>query len=301
MDAPRVLAVVLTYNGWRDTRDCLIALTRSTYPNLEILVVDNASTDGTVDKVKELFPQVRVLPNGRNLGFAEGNNVGLRAALDQKASYAFLLNNDALVAEDCIAELVHVAESQPGGALFGPMVYHADEPDILQSAGGELTRRWQFLHRGQNERDTGQFKSSDQVAWLTGCALLVRCSALRDFGLLDPSFFMYAEEADWCLQARAKGYEIWFVPEGCVWHRGVQRNYQPGPQVTYYSVRNELYILQKHHAGMIPLGRATFRDLRTLVSWTVRPRWRAKREHRDAIVQGLRDFLLHRFGERSGT
>lgn len=299
MDAPRVLVIILTYNGWVDTRDCLGALMRSTYANFEILVVDNASTDGTAEIVKDQFPQVRVLSNGHNLGFAQGNNVGLRAALYQKVEYAFLLNNDVLVAEDCIAELVRVAELQPRGALFGPMVYHADEPEVIQSAGGELTQRWQFLHRRQNERDTGQFTSSEQVVWLTGCALLVRCSTLQEIGLLDPSFFMYAEEADWCLRARATGYAVWFVPQGRVWHRGVQRNYQPGPHVTYYSVRNELYLFQKHHSGIAPIGRALLRDLRTLTSWTLRPRWRAKREHRDAMLQGLRDFMLHRFGERS--
>ena len=296
MNSPRVVVLLLCYNNWADTFECLDSLSHVEYPNWEIVIVDNGSTNPPVARVRAEYPSATLIETGRNLGYAEGNNVGLRYALELDADYALVLNNDTQVAPDFLRRLVAVAKVQPKAALVGPLVYHANEPNRIQSAGGTMTRRWQFFHRGQNETDAGQFNSVEQVAWLTGCAILARCEALRKFGLFDPSFFLYDEEVDWCLRAREAGYQILFEPRARVWHKGVERNYNPSPQVTYYSARNELLLLVKHHAGLVALALALLRDVRTLTSWSVRPRWRARRSHRDALARALRDFVQGRFG-----
>jgi len=298
MTEPRVVVVILTYNDWVNTAECLDSLACVTYTNFEVLIVDNGSTDGTVESVRAQFPNVVVIANGANLGYAEGNNVGLRWARTHGADYALLLNNDVTVAPDLITELVQTAEQDPGAALLGPLVYHFDEPQVIQSAGGEA-RGWRFYHRGMNQPDKGQFCSIEPVGWVTGCTILARCSAIAKFGLFDAGFFLYGEELDWCLRAHKAGYQVLFVPQAKVWHKGVQTQYAPGPLVTYYSARNELLLLRKHRAGLLPMSAALLRHLRTLTSYSLRPRWQGRKQHRDALARALHDFARGRFGSTS--
>jgi hypothetical protein len=293
---PRVSILILTYNQRELTAECLASLAASDYPNAEMVVLDNASSDGTEELVRREYPRVRYIQNGKNLGYAEGNNVGLRYAMQSHADYALALNNDTVVAPDMVSQLVRAAEANPNAAFVGPLVYHFDEPDVIQSAGGLRTTDWRFYHRGQNATDCGQFKQIERVVWVSGCAIMARCAALEKIGLIDPAFFAYNEEVDWCVRAGELGYEILFVPAAHVWHKGVQRRYNPSPRVTYFSARNELLLLKKHHAGWRAMTSTWLRHVRTLISWSVRPRWREKRAHRDALARGLRDFVRGNFG-----
>lgn len=289
--SPSVWIVVLTFNRWQDTRACLVSVMTSLHSGMRVVVVDNGSTDETFTALPLEFPQAHLIHNPENRGYAEGNNVGLRFALAQGAEFIVVLNNDVVVAPDWLERLVDAAKAQPRAGLLGPMVYHADEPQVIQSAGGILPADWHSYHRGANDNDAGQFQKAESVDWLTGCAILARSSAVRDFGLLDPSFYMYGEDVDWCVRARAAGYLVVLVPQARVWHRGVRRAYTPAPLVTYYTARNELRLIQKHGGGTLILARALSRHLRTVLSWTLRPQWRHQRAHRDALAQALRDFL----------
>lgn len=292
----RVAVIVLTHNQWELTRACLETVLPGADARIRVLVVDNASTDGTPVRARELFPQVEVIGNKTNLGYARGNNVGLQYALDENMDYAMILNNDVTVAPNCLDALVAAADENPDAALLGPMVYHAQERNVIQSAGGVLPNDWHSRHRGANQADEQQFTQTTNVDWLTGCAVLARVSAVRKFGLLDDGFFMYGEDVDWGVRARQAGYRVLFVPKARVWHSGVQRDYAPPPYVTYYSARNELQLMHKHHAGMSPLLGAWARNLRTVASWSVLPRWRNQRAQRDALARALRDAALHRTG-----
>jgi GT2 family glycosyltransferase len=131
-----------------------------------------------------------------------------------------------------------------------------------------------------------------------GCALLVRWKAIEAAGRLDERFFMYYEEVDWCLRIRARGWRCLHVPRALVWHKGVSPDYQPGPAVTYYSTRNRLWLMAKHGAPLGAKARAWARFLRTWLSWSLRPHWRSKRPHRQALGQALADFARGRLGER---
>ena len=296
MTPPRVVVVILTYNSQASIGACLASLAANDYTNFEIVVVDNASVDRTVDIVRAHPSAATLIPNQRNLGYAQGNNVGMRAAMARGAEYIFVLNDDVIVASDLISQMVAAAQAHPNAALLGPLVYHFADPQIIQSAGGAMTPRWEFLHRGQNQIDQGQFNSIEPVAWLTGCAILARRAALEKIGLFDSDFFMYWEDVDWCLRARQAGFEILFVPQAKLWHKGVQMDYQPGPNVAYYSARNELLLLRKHRAGWGVTLRAWAKYLRTIASYTVRPRWRNRRQNRNAQAVALIDFMRGRFG-----
>lgn len=281
--------IVLTFNGWQDTRACLRSVFAESRENLQVLVVDNGSTDETLTALPLEFPQAQVLVNASNLGYAEGNNVGMRYAMTQGAEFVVILNNDVTVAQDWLEPFVNAACANERAALLGPMVYHADEPNIIQSAGGLMTRDWRAYHRGMNETDAGQFAEISKIDWLNGCAVMARASALENIGLLDPSFFMYGEDVDWGIRARRAGYDVLFVPQARVWHKGVKRDYAPAPHVTYYIARNELRLIRKHHGGMNALGKTWLRHARTLASWTLRPKWKQQHAHRVALQRALRD------------
>ena len=288
--------VIPVFNQLAFTRQCLKSLRRHTHLASRVIVVDNGSTDETKTALSAQFPQARLIANSSNLGYAEGNNVGLRYAMEHGAEFALVLNNDVVLAPDCIEELLDAARENPKAALFGPLVFHADEPNVIQSAGGMLPHDWHAYHRGANETDTSRFQKTERVDWLTGCTILVRVSALREVGLLDAAFYMYGEDVDWCVRAREKEFHVLFVPQAQVWHKGVTRDYAPSPYVTYYSARNELQLIRKHHGGTSALLRAWTRHVRTVASWSILPRWRLQRAHRDALARALRDFARGKTG-----
>jgi GT2 family glycosyltransferase len=294
--SPRVVALILNRNRKHDTVECLASLAQTTYANIETVVLDNASEDGSPAFIRDRFPAVTIVETGGNLGYAAGNNVGLRLALARGADYALVLNEDTVQAPDCLAQLVAAAETHPEAAFFGPLVYHFSEPEVIQSAGGLMSSGWRFSHRGQNERDDGQYRSIEPVAWISGCALLIRMAALPSIGLFDEDFFLYCEELEWCVRAGEAGFSGLVVPAARLWHKGVRRDYQPSPRVTYLMARNHLLMLKKHRAGARVLAGAVAGNLRTLTSWTVRPRWRNRRAHRDALARAMVDFYRGSFG-----
>lgn len=296
MHQPRVFVVILNTNRRDDTLECVRSLEAGCGLRPTIVLLDNASTDGTVEAVGSAHPGVRILPLSRNLGYAGNNNVGIEYALAHGADWVLLLNEDTVVDPVCLAELVAAGECDARIGFAGPMVYHHDEPDVIQSAGGELGPRWVSTHAGANEQDRGQFCAVRDVEWVSGCAILARREAIAGIGALDAAFFYYWEETEWCLRARRAGWRVVHVPGARVWHKGVQRDYRPDPAVSYYNTRNRLLMMKKHQAPPGVRGRAWFDIARTLASWTIRARWRGQREHRLAIWRGACDYLRGRTG-----
>ncbi|OGO36017.1 MAG: hypothetical protein A2W35_15015 [Chloroflexi bacterium RBG_16_57_11] len=297
--SPVVISVILNTNRREDTLECLSSLDQSTYQNHRTIVLDNASTDGSCEAIRAKFPEVQVISLERNLGYTGNNNVGIGMAMEQGADWVFVLNEDTVVAEDCIAQLISAAEGDPGVGIAGPLVYHHDVPTVIQSAGGKLDKRWYAVHVGQNEQDHGQYSQPQAVDYISGCAILVKRQVIEKIGGLEERFFYYWEETDWCARAREHGWTVLLVPQARLWHKGVQRDYHPGPNVTYYNTRNRFGFLARHHAPLSVWWFTWARTILTLASWSVRPRWRHMRGHRDAMWQGMLDFLRGRWGMRS--
>ena len=297
MSLPLVITVILNTNRRDDTLEALASLQKNTYSNHQVIVLDNASTDGSVEAIRDHFPLTRILKLTDNLGYAGNNNVGIEEALNLGADWVFVLNEDTVLAKDCLSEMIEAANRDSGIGIVGPMVYHHDEPDVIQSAGGSLGPYWQSQHIGQNEPDTGQFSAIRDVEWISGCAILVKRQVIEQVGGLDARFFYYWEETEWCLRARRNGWRVIHVPNAKLWHKGVQRDYQPKPSVTYYSTRNRLLMMSKHNASLKIWLHAVWQYLRTLTSWTLRPKWRQMRGHRDAMFRGIIDFFRRRWGK----
>ncbi len=298
MAQPYIITVILNTNRREDTLECLASLQQNAYPNHKTIVLDNQSTDGSVQAIHSSFPNVQILELQENLGYAGNNNIGIEAALAQGADWVFVLNEDTILDPECLSNLIKAGESDSQIGIVGPMVYHHNEPDIIQSAGGILSKRWDSIHIAQNERDIGQFDQTHSVDWISGCAIMVRRGVIQQVGMLDVRFFYYWEETEWCLRAGKAGWKVVHVPDAKLWHKGVRRDYQPRPHVTYYDTRNRLLMQAKHHA---PFGVRIYtwsKILSTLISWTVKPRWRSMRDHRNAMFRGMVDFSFHRLGRQ---
>lgn len=295
---PAVNIIVLNYNGCEDTLACLRSLEHLTYPNFTVIVVDNHSSDGSVEAVRAAHPNVKLIETGANLGFTGGNNVGIRYALQHGADYVMLLNNDTVAAPDMLDVMIEVMEAAPDIGVTGPMIYYYSAPDIIWSAGGAIDwARGTTDMIGLNEEDKAQFGLSPRpVDFVTGCCLLARRETWERAGLLDEKFFMYYEETEWCVRAGRAGFRIVHVPMAMLWHKISIESRASSPRAHYYMTRNRLLFLRRTRAGLRPLMFTLIEYTRMIVSWSVYARWREKRPLRHIMLRAIKDFSLGRFG-----
>jgi GT2 family glycosyltransferase len=297
---PQVTIIVLNWNGLNDTLDCLESLDQLDYQNYKVVVVDNGSVDGSVPVIRERFPAVTIIENDENLGYAGGNNVGLRYAVTQGADYALLLNNDTVVDPAFLRILVDAAEAEPTVGIAGPTICYHERPDVIWSAGGSIDwQRGSTRMVGLDEQDMGQFgKKPREVDFVTGCALLARMRTVEESGELDERFFMYYEETEWCVRITRAGYRIIHVPQAKIWHKISPDAQADSSLIHYYMTRNRLLFLKAIGAGWWIWGYVLFAEyLRTLSSWTLRSKWRGKKPQRKAMLRAIGDALRGRWGK----
>jgi GT2 family glycosyltransferase len=293
---PFVVSIILNTDRRDDTLACLESLRQSTYSNHHVIVLDNHSTDGSVEAIRADFPEARIIELTDNRGYAGNNNVGIAAAVAMGADWVFVLNEDTIQAPDCLERLVEVGARDPAIGIVGPMVYHHAAPNVIQCAGGMLGPNWDSIMLGRDEADRGQFSDVHLVEWIMGCGILVRRDVIEQVGMIDERYFYFWEETEWCIRAGKAGWKVMHVPQARMWHKGITPDHAPKPSVTYYATRNRLLTLSKHHAPAAVKVRVWGQMLRILTSWSIRPRWRNMAEHRDAMWLGILDFLRHRWG-----
>lgn len=244
-----IVFVILNWNSREMTAECIRSLVKMKAQEYEIIVVDNGSKDGSVGYLASQFPQITILPQPHNIGFAAGCNVGMRWALERGAKYVLPLNNDTIVDADFLSELERVAEQHPEAAIVSPRIYFWDLPDRLWWAGGEFSL-WTGIakHVGRKEVDKGQFCRDKETDWATGCAVLLKCEVLREVGLFDERFFGNGEDLDLSLRIRKAGYQIWYAAKAKLWHKeGADYRKNVGEQMRKFTgTRNCLYVMYKH-------------------------------------------------------
>jgi GT2 family glycosyltransferase len=246
---PKVSIIVLTWNSYDVTRDCLLSLRKIDYPTFEVVLVDNGSVDGSGQKLAQDFPDLRVILNEKNLGFTGGNNVGMRDALARGTDYLLLLNNDTIVAPNFLTELVNVAESDEHIGMVNPKIYYFEPADKIWYAGGEYVPWKTFpVHFGLRESDVGSYDQTQEVSFVSGCALLVKAEAARKIGLLDEIFFVGYEDVDWSVRALHAGYKAMYAPASVVWHRDsyVTKQSMGFAKRDFYNMRNAVLCARKY-------------------------------------------------------
>jgi GT2 family glycosyltransferase len=248
-NSPLVYVITLTHNHCDDTLQALDSLSRMVYPSYELLVVDNQSTDGTVDRVREEYPEVELLVNRSNLGFAAGINPGLQYALDRGADFVLAINNDVFVAPPMLTHLVAAMKRDVGAAA--PMIYYLEDPKRIWSIG--FSRHPLLLEmRGgaRGQIDEGQWQIPFEVDYLLGCAMLLNSSTLREVGLFDERYFFYREDFDFSLRVRQHGYRLITVPQAKMWHKVGGSAGMESAFGTYQMARGSVIFLRTHTRGL---------------------------------------------------
>jgi GT2 family glycosyltransferase len=293
----RLLVIVLNWNRYADTLRCLASLADTSISLTDILVVDNASTDGSVEAIRSSFPTVQIVRNTENLGYAAGNNVGLHHAIEARYEYALLLNNDTVVATDAIDALVEPLRAHPRIAVCGAAIAYLSEPTRVWSAGGVIQRRDGSVTTDWLDRHMADLPSATYaVDHVSGCCLLVRVSAIQQVGFLDPRFFMYFEETEWCARFTRANWEIVVNPAARIWHAIDPVAQSGSPAIAYYMTRNHLLFLRASRAPLSAWAITVFRQFRTVVSLFIRPHTANRTRGRMPMLRAMRDFTLGRFG-----
>lgn len=300
LSAPAVWAVVLTYNGLEDTRKCLRSL--EPIEDLHTLVVDNGSEDGTADAVRAEFPWCELLRLESNIGPSAGNNRGITHALAAGAEWVLLLNNDTTVRPQLVARLLEAAAAHPWFGIIGAIVNYMDEPEIVMVDGCTFNdvNCAGFFQRMPVPLQTTTPPSVTEVEIVNGCCMMVAATVFRRIGMFDEQFFIYHDETDFCLRARAGGFLCGVIGEQLVWHKGTSSFNRTGKRLPrYYDARNLALLLLKHHTG--GPGKRGFLASYIMYLKYVYYLYCVEREEghpdvADAMIEGLCDGLAGRFG-----
>jgi GT2 family glycosyltransferase len=330
---------VLNWNGWRDTIECLESVFRLDYPNYKVVVCDNASSDGSLDRIRwwargEIKAEVRnpalaalinppiskpipfaevepttagkeagesatrllLIQTGANLGFAGGNNVGLRYALKQgDCSFAWILNNDTVVRPDALSQLVQRMRERADAGICGSTLLYYDDPSKVQACGGSVYNRW-IARSGNigNMVDASHLPETQEVerkmAYVVGASMLVRQSFMKQVGLMDEQYFLTFEEIDWATWAKGR-FQLAYSRCSIIYHKegastGSHRlRSRRSPLIEFYAIRNRVLFTRRHHplALLSVLCVITMSALYRLMNW----RWRSLGALIRGVVRGL--------------
>lgn len=283
--------ITLNWNRANDTLAFLESVRQQTMQAAHAIVVDNGSSDPSVELIRSKFPEVELLVHSTNLGFAKGINSGIRRAIEQGATYIFIANNDTLLAPDMLQRLVEQARQNPAG-IIAPAIYYAGQPEVIWSAGAkhnplnlEIVDTW----RGKPGSSLGS--APYPVEFITACGMLVSAACFEKTGLFDERFFMYYEDSDFSLRVRQAGCQILVDPQARMWHKvSASSGGSDSASERYWMARSSLIYFRKHaHSGQwliigpYRLGSAIKTSLRLLSS--------GKTAALRAYWQGLKDGL----------
>lgn len=302
--APLVAVVVVNWNGWEDTLAAHRSLLADTTIDWKLIIVDNASTDGSLERLASLPPEVTIIRSETNRGFAGGCNLGVRAAQDAGAKHVFFLNNDAMVAPDTLSHLVDASEAHGHHAALGAVVrYHPSE--TLQFFGSLRSAYWGTPERLEAPRDIERLSEPYiETADILGAAMFVPAPLLEQVGNFDERFFLNFEETDWCYRARTLGVDCVVVTKAIVHHRsGASLGSFEAPLQAYFMNRNELLFGEKHGSA-----RQFLRSYRKMLIQIARRTASALRQRArggdgrlssstKALVLAVRDYTFRRFGD----
>ena len=239
--------VTINYNGLNDT--CALIESIPFNDKMEVIVVDNASENQEAEQISSRFPYVKVIKSDKNLGFAGGNNLGIRAS---KGKYLFLINNDTYFEEFNVLALIDRLNSDPTIGIVCPKIKFAWPPQPIQYAGytplSRITIRNQAI--GFGEEDHGQYETAHPTPYAHGAAMLIKREAIDKVGLMPECYFLYYEELDWSMMFTRAGYQIWYEPKCTIFHKESQATGQNSPLRTYFITRNRLRLVKRNYQGL---------------------------------------------------
>lgn len=255
MEEPSVAIILVNWNGYTHTKNCLRSLRKITYRNYKAIVVDNGSSDGSDDLLEKEFEEIKLIRSAENLGFTGGNNIGIQYASENGYAYLMLLNNDTEVEPDFLTFLIERMEADDKVGAIQPKFYFLLNKDVIWNAGGIfypfIGLTYTVGSGKENKRAYDQYREID---WITGCGFLVRADIVRKIGGLSDKFFAYYEDVDWSFRIRELGYRLFIEPKSIVYHeagashkakvKGKEGHLKP--IVHYLNARNHVWLLRKY-------------------------------------------------------
>jgi len=298
--SPSLTIIVLTWNNFGDTAECLQSLRKLNYPHYNVVLVDNGSTDGSVERLHLEFPEVKLIRNSENLGYAAGNNIGLEYALSKNVDYIILLNNDTVVDVNLAAGLIKASHEIGNLAIFGCVNYYYNDRKRVQFSGGLFNwKTGDIIDQTRHKIDEGQFQLLKEVDTVAGSCLFLPTTIIKTVGLFDNRFFLTFEESDLCCRVKKAGYKVYTYMGAGVWHKvsvSGQAHKKGLNILKYYAVRNRfLFLTRNSPKHFLPIS-VTYHIARTAVYI-----WKEVRNRNTAqaklLLFGLIDGLLCRFGK----
>ncbi|MDX1607810.1 MAG: glycosyltransferase family 2 protein [Candidatus Spechtbacterales bacterium] len=306
--SPSVYIIFLNWNNSEETLECLESLKRLTYGNFKVVIIDNNSTDDSLlylknFKKEQTIYDIDIIENERNAGFAEGNNIGMRYALEQGADYVLFLNNDMKVDPMFLSEMMDVAQNNEKAGIIGSTIFFYDKKNLIWF-GGDTPMKWTKMD--EMIASTCDFYKKKlppavppiQVSFITGACMLIRREALEKTGGFDKRFFLYFEDADLCFQIQDAGYELWWQPKAKLWHK-VSATTLPklgSPRLHYYHVRNVLLLGFKNGPWWLYLYHPLW-AVYTAVKQMIKIIIGRQRDISKARLRGVIDYYRERFGK----
>ena len=241
---PKVYVILVNYNGFKDTVECIESLEKIDYDNYKIVVVDNASTVAPTNEQEQFIKQHTIyIENKNNGGFSAGNNIGIKLAKKNHADYVLLLNNDTTVTSNFLKDMVSILESKgKTGVLSAKIMYYWDK-DKAWFEGGTFdfaTAKTSHFHAKKNDDEV------EEVTFISGCLMLIPMSVLDTVGMLEESYFLYAEDTDYCCRVLKKGFKLYYAPSIVIYHKEGATAGKNSAMKQYYIERNGLYIAKQY-------------------------------------------------------
>lgn len=286
MSKPLVSVISVNYNQAALTCAMVASLRKITYPNIEIIVVDNASPSDDPELILDFFPEVKLIRSEKNLGFAGGNNLGIAKA---KGKYLLFLNNDTEVAPDFIEPLVELFENNVKAGIASPKIIFYGTDNIIQYAGSTGINPWTGRSKGigSQEKDLGQHNTSAQTALADGAAMMVPRRVINQVGLMPEMYFLYYEELDWCEMIKRAGFTCHYIANSTIYHKESMSVGKVSVLKTYYMNRNRLLFIRRNITGW-PFWSSTFIFLIAAIpKKALQFSLRLQGEHLKALGRGL--------------
>ena len=239
--------ITINYNGLKDT--CALIESIPFNDKMEVIIVDNASDNNEAEQISSRFSYVKVVKSDQNLGFAGGNNLGIKAS---SGKYLFFINNDTYFENFNVQALIDRLNSDPSIGVVCPKIKFAWPPQPIQFAGytplSKITIRNQAI--GFGEEDHGQYETAHPTPYAHGAAMLIKREAIAKVGLMPECYFLYYEELDWSMMFTRAGYQIWYEPKCTIYHKESQATGQNSPLRTYFITRNRLRLVKRNYQGL---------------------------------------------------
>ena len=297
---PKVTIVILTWNNYEDTKECLESLGKITYPNYEIIVVDNGSTDGSIDKLEKEFSWVKFVKNESNKGYTGGNNIGIKYALKKGSDYILILNNDTVVGKDFLEPLLETAQSDPDIGIVGGKITCYDDPSRIESVWNDHGWGVGAIKIGEGEIDLGQYNKERQVQGINGAMMLIKASVFLTVGFFDESYFLYVDETEFCYRVKNK-FKIVYEPRSVVLHKGSKSSGRESPVSLYYSRRNILRFMTTYSSSKFELWFALGRYLFTTLHKFFIYSFKGETQKAQAVVKAYLDYIRGKSGRQRVT